>query len=142
MKLGGGKPMKPQIIKNSDELSNNIENFVECCNSKPELVQDLLRRGRCWIYFPKREVFGPAKFLGFKNMGVNKYQWFREHAPQNDSMEFDGRKAKKAIETVLKDNFQESDNLKKELIDWGENLFGSGFFEEIKTEKWEFIILE
>lgn len=66
------KRLRLPLVTSYDEVIGNVEQFNLDLERHPELAQKL-RQHRHWYYIPERDLFGPSKFIGYKDITFEKY---------------------------------------------------------------------
>ena len=131
-------PVRLEFVQNTGDILGSLDTFNTDYLEDRDLARDLLRRIRFWVYSPSKELFGPNKFVGFKNMNYGDYSMARKGEYSGDR--FNGTKAREAVEGIL-GPYERDDRLLAELIRWGQALLGPHVFDDIKREKWQFVAL-
>lgn len=121
-----------------NEIRSNIGYFNQEAkvSSNNDRVCNLLKTTTYWLYDAETNVFGPSKFVSFKSMTFQCYEYW---VTKGRNWKFDGTVARKANERTLGKNFAPDQNLSKRLLAWGEKLSNSDIFKGINQSKWRFI---
>ena len=101
-------------------------------------ARKLLTGTRYWLYDEATDAFGPSKFVGFRSMTFECYDYWVEKAKTRKG-KFLGGDTRKANEKTLGTNFAPNPSLAKKLVEWGEKIFVAGIFKGTCQDKWRFI---
>ncbi len=87
---------KFELVGNLQELGDNVVQFNDDLDNETELVEQLSQFAH-WYYIDGLDLFGPSKFIGYKQMNTERYargyaknggdtekvlvKWFRALAP-------------------------------------------------------------
>jgi hypothetical protein len=139
---------KLQLVSNAKEISASHQNFVrEVCEIRgdKELVRDLLRRTKYWVYEPVKKTFSPSKFSGYVAMDFPSYKMAR--GGHSSGTKFDGGVTQRAIAQILGD-YQPDANLERALQEWAHESFPieamdvvDDVLADIDENKWRFVRL-
>lgn len=123
-----------------NEIRANIRNFNReaKASSNNYRARNLLRVTTYWLYDKETDAFGPSKFVGFRSMTFECYDYWVEKAKTRKG-KFLGGDTRKANEKTLGTNFAPNPSLAKKLVEWGEKLFVAGIFKGTCQDKWRFI---
>lgn len=124
-----------------NEIRANIRYFSREATASPKnysRARKLLTGTTYWLYDEATDAFGPSKFVGFKSMTFECYNYWVSRAKTRKG-KFLGGDTRKANENTLAKKFAPNQNLSKKLLLWGEKLFDSDIFERIDQSKWRFI---
>ena len=123
-----------------NEIRANIRNFNREAktSSNNYRARNLLRVTTYWLYDGETDAFGPSKFVGFRSMTFECYDYWVEKAKTRKG-KFLGGDTCKANEKTLGTNFAPNPSLAKKLVEWGEKLFVTGIFKGTCQDKWRFI---
>jgi hypothetical protein len=85
-----------ELVSNLQEIGENIVQFNSDLNNETELIEQLSQFSH-WYYIDGLDMFGPSKFIGYKQMNTERYargyaknggdtekvlvKWFRTLAP-------------------------------------------------------------
>jgi hypothetical protein len=127
-----------ELIDNFLDIQRSLDTFNMSFAENPELGRSLIRTTSFWVYDPISERFGPSKFVGFKNMTMEKYQSARDGYLGGNL--FNGHITRKAIESIL-GAYTENVHLSVELTNWAVSLLGSDALVGIDESKWKFVSL-
>ena len=61
-------------VKDLEEVINNIHEFNHIVNFKNSIAYKRFGQFFHWYYLPQEKLFGPSKFIGYKNTTVQNYQ--------------------------------------------------------------------
>jgi len=125
-----------------NEIRANIRSFYReataSCNNSSR-AHNLLSTTRYWLYDEATDAFGPSKFVGFKSMTFECYNYWVDKTNKTRPGKFLGGDTRKANEKTLGKNFAPNPSLAKKLVEWGEQLFVAGIFKGTCQDKWRFI---
>jgi hypothetical protein len=87
-----------ELVSNLQEIGENIVQFNSDLNNETELIEQLSQFSH-WYYIDGLDMFGPSKFIGYKQMNTERYargyaknggdtekvliKWFRTLAPRS-----------------------------------------------------------
>jgi hypothetical protein len=117
------------LIESLDEVKRNIIQFNRDVKENEEMRRRFLSHFRQWYYIKELDMFAPSKYIGYKNMGANRYN-------NKDVAGTDGRKTevelrkwfvKKEIPVLFKE-------LQKRMSDYGK-IKGSSEIHILKSEE-------
>ena len=57
------------FVESAEEIRQSLENFAVEVGRYPELARSLIVQTTYWVYDPRSAVFGPSKFVGFRDSG-------------------------------------------------------------------------
>ena len=82
---------KLELVSNIDQVIKNISIFNECLHTDKHIPKKLSTY-KHWYYDLEKNLFGPSKFIGYKNNNANDYYYgtLRENGEYEGYM--DGRK--------------------------------------------------
>lgn len=126
----------------SEQIQSNHRQFVSHAKAHADVVLDLFRRGKYFLYQPADSTFSPAKFVGFADMTFSRYAQCRSGNP--GGAKFDGHQTQQQIQQVLQpQTWVKSPKLAAELERLLVGQFGSTALEGISNpaEKWRFLTL-
>lgn len=132
------------VTKQYNEI-NEIRANIRCFNREATVssnnyrARNLLRRPTYWLYDEETNAFGPSKFVGFKSMTFECYDYWVEKAKKTNPGKFLGGATRRANENTLGKKFASNANLSRKLLEWGEKLFDADIFRKIDQRKWRFI---
>jgi hypothetical protein len=126
-----------EYVKRINDIKGFLNNFYRDIQDNVDIARMLFTHTTYWIYSTETCVFGPSKFVGFKNMTFSIYKNARNN---NCGARFNGRETRLAIESIL-GNYKPNDKLKLELYDWGSSLIDPYIFSKTNIEKWVFCSL-
>jgi hypothetical protein len=92
-----------------------------------------------WVYDSKQKLFGPNKFVAYKDMNYARYNLAL--TGKYTGARFNGTKAKENIQGVLNGKYVANPHLHARLISWAISLFGPGILAGVDQAKWKFIDL-
>ena len=124
-----------------NEIRANIRYFnreATGSSDNSSRARKLLTGTRYWLYDEATDAFGPSKFVGFRSMTFECYDYWVEKAKTRKG-KFLGGDTRKANEKTLGTNFAPNPSLAKKLVEWGEKLFVAGIFKGTCQDKWRFI---
>ena len=61
------------LIDNLDEIKANIRSFNSALDQKQKGIVEKLSQFGHWYYSKELNMFGPSKFIGYKNMSAERY---------------------------------------------------------------------
>ena len=123
-----------------NEIRANISHFNQeaKASSNNYRARNLLRVTTYWLYNEQTDTFGPSKFVGFRSMTFECYDYWVEKAKTHKG-KFLGGDTRKTNEKTLGTNFAPNQSLAKKLVKWGEKLSVTGIFKGTCQDKWRFI---
>ncbi len=62
-----------ELVKSYQEARDNVVQFYKDLKHDSGLLKNLSRY-RNWYYFPQLDMFGPSKFIGYRQMNAALYQ--------------------------------------------------------------------
>jgi hypothetical protein len=127
------------FVDDRQDIQTSLITFNKNAQENHSLARSLLSLTSYWVYDLNTEMFGPSKFVGFKNMDFTKYMLARRG--RSAGAPFNGQKTRIAIEYVLGTYYRDDLRILAELVNWGEKLLGPGVFDGIDDSKWAFISL-
>lgn len=127
-----------KLVRDKASISESLITFNQEAPLHYERAKRLMRQTSYWVYYPKMQMFGPGKFVGFKGMNFTHYGNAIKGNFWGDP--FDGHRTRRAIEAVL-GPFSHSDSLAAQLIQWANWLLGVGVLDNLKESKWQFVSL-
>jgi hypothetical protein len=127
------------FVTTSDEVRRSLIRFNSESKKFPARALSLLRQTTYWVYDDDSDSFGPAKFVGFDDMSLARYE--EAVNGRHTGAPFDGFATRRAIESALGTPFSPDEQLRSKLKAWGNSLLGSGAFEEVDQAKWTFVRL-
>ncbi|MGM8215922.1 hypothetical protein ACLIA0_10160 [Bacillaceae bacterium W0354] len=68
-----GKIVKYELVSTKQQVLDNVIRFNQELDYKNEQFLRFLSLYRQWYYFPELDLFGPSKFIGYKDMTAEKY---------------------------------------------------------------------
>jgi len=77
-----------QVIKNREEAITNIKRFNEDLPISDYLIATLSKY-RDWYYVREHDIWGPKKFIGFRDMTSKKYEALKNDPDTNSRGNFD-----------------------------------------------------
>ena len=106
------EPLTLQLIEGADEIRQNVRRFCNGIDQKLLRAGSLIKQTSYWCHDAELNLFGPAKFVGYRGMDFDRY----EKAINGDysGAVFDGHVTKQAIETAV-NPFIESEILSQNL---------------------------
>ncbi len=130
---------KLELVRTLEDIRESILTFNERGENRSNRRENLLKQTTYWVYDPKTQLFGPSKFVAFRNIDFPTY----EAAIQGNSegVRFNGTVTRKGIESVIGKEFKIDVSLIAELIEWGEAISYVGLFDGVDIHKWRFINL-
>lgn len=136
---GQGTSPSLQLVKEVDEIRQNIRRFCSGIEQNMSRAESLAKQTTFWTYDAERDLFGPAKFVGYRGMDFARY----ESATNGGStgVAFDGHVTKKGIEQAV-GPFIASSELMDRLEDWISVQIGEDVVAGINKDKWRFIELD
>lgn len=124
---------------------NEIRANIKCFNQQATASSKNYNRARklltgttYWLYDKATDAFGPSKFVGFKSMSFECYNYWVARAKTRKG-KFLGGATRQANENILEKKFTPNQNLSKKLFLWKERLFHADIFKGIDQSKWRFI---
>ena len=119
-----------------NEIRANISYFNQEAkvSSNNYRARNLLRTTTYWLYDEETNGFGPSKFVGFKSMTFECYDYWVEKAKTRKG-KFTGGTAREANEEVLGEEFSSNSDFSKKLLEWGEKLLVAGIFKRTCQDK-------
>lgn len=126
-------------IKKLEELNTNIDNFKEALEADPGFIKERARHARAWVHRRRDNYFANAKFVGFKDMFLQKYRWLKENTHEYN---FNGGEGMRGIKRVTGASFENSEKLEEKLKAWGDENIEPGFFEDYSTYNWKFVSIK
>lgn len=123
-----------------NEIRANIRNFNREAktSSNNYRARNLLRVTTYWLYDEETDAFGPSKFVGFRSMTFECYDYWVEKAKTRKG-KFLGGDTRRANEELLDEKFFRNPDISKKLLAWGQNLFDADIFQGTCQNKWRFI---
>ncbi len=73
-----------KLVEDIKESRVNIKRFNEEINTN-KYLQNILSRFRHWYYSKELNMFGPSKFIGYKNMNCKLYSQLNKHMSGTDT---------------------------------------------------------
>ncbi len=134
-----GRALKLDFAQTEDDVRCSLWAFNDSAADNEVKARRLARETSYWVYDPVRDLFGPAKFVGFKRMGFPMYVAANDHIVEGAP--FDGYQTRTRIADVLQGSFQPDPTMGNRLISWAEGLVGAGALGGIDKSKWRFIRL-
>ena len=119
--------IRQNLITFHDEIGRNLERAVRLLNS-PVLN---------WVYDPQADRFGPSKFVGYKGMSFQLYEYGLNPACKEP---FNGSTTKNRIRAITGKDFKRNEELVKRLVSWSESV-SRGLKNNIRPSDWRFISL-
>ena len=128
---------KLEFSRDPEEFRRSLVSFNNQAGFHGERGRLLVRQTTYWVYDTRQGVFGPNKFVAYKNMTFDRY----ENALRGNfcGARFDGHAARLAIEGKL-GSYRVDDLLTSQLVRWAESLF-VGVLDGIRGDKWKFVSL-
>jgi predicted RNA-binding protein with PUA-like domain len=132
------------LIETTEDLRRSVQTFNRNAVANPELTRTLLVHATYWIYDADEQVFGPAKFVGFKNMTAGDYQAIKEG--KRSQSRFDGHVTRTRIEEVTGASHARNTKLAARLQQWVESVYLPHGSERpvlggVDGSKWQFLVL-
>jgi hypothetical protein len=62
-----------ELVTTWAEIVQNAHEFQRLRIIRGPVVQERLSQFKHWYYFPSEGIFAPSKFLGYKNMTIERY---------------------------------------------------------------------
>ncbi len=134
------EPFTLRLVTSFEEISANVSAFHREARSAPSRARGLLRHTTYWVHDRVNGAFGPAKFVGFACMSLDRYA--EANAGRLTGDVFDGHRTRTALERVLVRDFAPSRERADDLVRWGEALFGKKVFGNADRTKWSFVTIE
>ncbi len=122
------------------EVADSVHRFSEGAAEYPARTRRLLAQSSYWVFFPAAGQFGPSKFSAFRGMDFEIYEQLLDlDAKPGD---FNGRKARRRIETLVEAKFAPQVRMTLELTDWGRELMSEpDVFDNVDHSRWQFVRL-
>ena len=127
-----------KLAEKYEDIKASVDLFNRDLKENEDLAQHIARSTTYWVYDPATGLFGPSKFVAFVNMNYSDYTKARKS--ESTGARFNGTVARMAIERIL-GSFEHDDDLRYEVVKWGESRFGPHIFTGTKSAKWQFSIL-
>lgn len=124
----------------ADDIREAIATFNLWAASATDRSSALLRQTTYWVFDPTTNVFGPSKFVGYRNMTFSLYE--QALRKRSDGRRFDGTTARLAIEKATGKTFANTTGLATQLLAWGARLHGPRIFDGVDQEKWFFLAVD
>lgn len=64
--------MNPTLVTSLDEVIINVNQFNSDLKNNTEITTQL-SQFRHWYYIPSIDMFGPSKYIGYKEMNTSRY---------------------------------------------------------------------
>lgn len=131
-----------QPVQDAKEIKACLEEFNRNVRYHSKRIRRSLSGTECWIFDPDRNWFGPAKFVGYSGMTFPIYFQAIEENVERGRGCFPPRLDE--IQQVLSADFEDRAELHDPLVEWVEDLLGSGAFRKVQKirEKWRFVVLQ
>lgn len=102
--------MELSTVKEINQVLKNIEQFNLDLKSNP-LISRKLSQFKHWYYSPTLKMFGPSKYIGYKDMNSTKYIICLDYT------DFDGRVTEMALKKwITTSNEEEATKITTELL--------------------------
>jgi len=126
-------------VSRADQITDNVTTFNQFAASNPVRVRSLLAQTTYWVSLLPTGIFGPSKFVGFRDMDFDQY----EAANDGDftGAGFNGAVTREAIAQTLGSSYAPDSELSSRLLSWGRRLAGSEVFDGVDQSKWRFLDL-
>jgi hypothetical protein len=126
-----------RLVASVDEVRSGIRAFNVEARRASEQARRILRQTTYWVHDLHSDAFGPAKFVGYGGMSLDRYAAAR--AFRLTGQRFDGHLTRITLERVLGRSFVPSKSAATSLVRWGEALLGAGAFGGADRTKWRFL---
>jgi hypothetical protein len=113
------------LVESIEDIRSSILTFNNEAPMYHERYKLFIRKAQQmnWVYDPVSNIFGPSKFVGYKNMNFEKYELaLTENQTRITNVFFHGSTTKLAIENQLKQVFVSNEKLATRLKIWAENI--------------------
>ncbi|SDL52803.1 hypothetical protein [Halarsenatibacter silvermanii] len=105
--IGGNKKMgRKELVENIEEVRENLKRFEAAFNNGRTEITKKLSQFKRWYYDEKLDIFGPSKFIGYKEMQAEIYD--------NIYKNIDGRETEQLLEEFSREI--EDEEKRKELL--------------------------
>ena len=98
-----------QVVTEVFEIKVNTSLFNADIQNNYDEAYSLARSTTYWIYDLESNMFGPSKFLGFKEMTFERYLQSKQDELEGDR--FSGGVTRRAIIKVLENEYEQNSNL-------------------------------
>ena len=104
-----------ELVDTSSDIKTSLQNFNTDALAHRDRVKTILASTRYWVH--SDNSFGPAKFVGFREMDFDTYE--TALAAEMDGDDFDGHRTGVAIEEALGVEFVQRPEPDSTLEAWG-----------------------
>lgn len=127
-----------QVVTEVSEIKANIAVFNTGIHNNYDEALSLARKTTYWVYDHESNIFGPSKFLGFKDMSFERYLDSKQDKLEGDL--FTGG-VRTQVEKVLGSLYSKNSDLADKLRRWGQDCLETNWFKDLSQEKWKFLVL-
>lgn len=127
------------LVQSPNAIKQNLQLFNSDSQNYPYRALTVMQQTTYWIYDDDLGLFSPSKFSAYEDMNFDRYE--QALRGEIDDPNFDGNRARKKIEDVLRKKFAPDPELCERLTAWGEKIAGPRAFENVKSAKWRFLRL-
>jgi hypothetical protein len=96
-------PIELVLAATPDQVRQSLTRFNAEAQRAPARARKLLSKTKHWVYDDDSENFGPAKFVGFADMSLAKYEEAINH--NRKRAPFNASETRSAIESALVTSF-------------------------------------
>jgi hypothetical protein len=121
------------------EIRNSLTTFNAQAKHNKERGRLLAIQTKYWVYDSRQKVFGPNKFVAYRNMNYVCYDSALKGSYYG--ARHNGTEARKAIERALGKQYVADPQLHEYLVRWAESLFAPGVLDGVSDAKWRFVHL-
>jgi putative restriction endonuclease len=126
-------------VSTTNQITDNVTTFNQLAGSNAVRLRSLLAQTTYWVSLIPTGIFGPSKFVGFRDMDFDKYEVASGGAFTGSG--FNGAVTREAIEETLGSAYSPDSELSSRLLSWGRTVAGSDVFDGVDQSKWRFLEL-
>jgi 5-methylcytosine-specific restriction enzyme A len=130
-------PHTLELVNSASDIKTSLQTFNTDALAHRDRVKNILATIRYWVH--SENSFGPAKFVGFRDMDFDTYETALSGEQSGD--DFDGHRTRVAIEETLGVEFVRRPELDSMLEEWAAGLVGEAAFGGANRSKWMFVEL-
>jgi 5-methylcytosine-specific restriction protein A len=123
------------LVDSEEQLRRSVAAFNQHARDYLDRTQSILRQTSYWVWDPNTKMFGPSKFIGYRDMDFQLYEAAQQGSTTGST--FDGGNTHRAIQSLLGEFYDDND-LAVMLKAWGAQLAGSSVFDDVDEGKWRF----
>lgn len=117
-------------------IRRNLNTYNNQSQRHPLRALKIVRQTTYWVFDPGSGLFGPSKFLGYREMDFDRYE--KALTGTGGGARFNGALARTNIESILDTTFSPCSKTRDLLVSWIKDRIGEDQKPKFNTKNWKF----